>query len=217
MSKLDLNLIFSRNKKVYSIAAKNYNEKFKQRLSFNRAIARNFVKELRKTSLKKKLNILDIGCAVGIDSYCLVEEGCKITGLDISSSMISKARKNVPRTKFIIGNFWDYDFSEKFDGIYAQNFIHLFPREAAEKMILKMAKLLKKNGLIHLTTSEEGQSREGFFKKKGYRGSLLRYRKFWEVEEFKQMILGLGLKICRFYKTSSFEHFPWMVAEAGKK
>jgi ubiquinone/menaquinone biosynthesis C-methylase UbiE len=52
--------------------------------------------------------VLDAGAGTGLPTALqLVEAGCRVTGLDISSRMLEIARKNVPEAEFVFGDIVD--------------------------------------------------------------------------------------------------------------
>jgi len=217
MNKLTNNeTIFSFNQKAYSSLAEEYNQKFTSRVRLNSPLVKDFTQDLRCKTGKNQPNILDVGCAVGTCTYSLVAEGCQVVGLDVSSKMLALAKKNVPRATFNVGNFYKYQFSNTYDGIFAQNFIHLFPKSMAEKIIIKMGNLLKTNGLIYLSTTNERVSKEGFYPKQGYCQEVIRFRKFWKFDELEETIKNLGFKIFKSYKTKPEGGYPWMIFEIEK-
>lgn len=75
------------------------------------------LKEAKK--LKKKLNIIDVGCGPGRYVYDLANSGHIVTGIDISKDMINIARKKnynlKNKTKFIVGDYLKKNFVKKFD------------------------------------------------------------------------------------------------------
>src|SRR4030042_4038993 len=79
------------------------------------------LKELEEFVYLSKKNggskVLDLGCGSGIQSKQLFEAGLKVVGLDLSSKMISQAKKRVPEAKFIVGDMTKMEFiKEEFDG-----------------------------------------------------------------------------------------------------
>ena len=52
--------------------------------------------------LPKEAHVLDVGCGAGIPTAnFLIKRGIKVTGIDLSDSMLSMARENVPDAEFI--------------------------------------------------------------------------------------------------------------------
>ena len=210
---LSLDKIFTLNKKAYDSLAHKYNEQYSDRFNHNNWLVQQYVLNLKAITKKENPSVLDIGCAVGLDAYALLQEGCKVLGIDISPEMIVFAKQNAPNAKFEVDNFIEHEFSQTFDGIYSQNFIHLFPKETAIQMINKMGSLLNPGGLIHITTSDEGDKGEGLFDKAEYKGNIQRYRKFWSYEELLEVILKLNFKIINTFYTLPFGKNPWMIIE----
>ncbi|MEJ2251076.1 MAG: class I SAM-dependent methyltransferase, partial [Candidatus Lokiarchaeota archaeon] len=69
----------------------------------NRDLAK-FNSELERFSklLPKNAHILDVGTGIGVPTAkFLIEKGFKVTGIDISTTMIHQAKKNVPEANFL--------------------------------------------------------------------------------------------------------------------
>jgi len=119
--------------------------------------------------LKKLLNLLprnpcflDFGCGTGIpfDKY-LVEHGCKVTGIDFSQKHINQAKRNVPQATFIKADFSSFEPRGTFEAIVAFYAIFHIPKEEHRELFLKMARLLKVNGVILITLGNaEGEVEE---------------------------------------------------------
>lgn len=214
---LDPVQIVGLNKMAYDQLSVEYGQSFEKRLPLNRWLVEVYVNELKSISGKAKPKVLDIGCAVGIDALSLSELGCEVLGMDVSEKMVEVARFKVPNVNFKVGDFYKESFSEKFDGVFAQNFIHLFPKNVAVELVKKMADLLADHGLIHLTTSDENKSTEGLFSKETYKGDVIRYRKFWDFEEFRNVLESLGLVVQNSFYTLPFGGSPWMVFHVTKR
>jgi 2-polyprenyl-3-methyl-5-hydroxy-6-metoxy-1,4-benzoquinol methylase len=90
------------------------NEIFRKSMKTRYILALNEVKKIRK-----KLNIIDIGCGPGRYAYDLAKLGHNITGIDISSDMINIAKKKnlifKKKTNFIEGNYLYKNLNQKFD------------------------------------------------------------------------------------------------------
>ena len=103
--------------------------------------------------LKKGAKILDLGSGPGIpyDKY-LVNQGFDVTGIDISKKHIDIARKNVPKARYIKGDFSKVDFEkESFHAIVSFYAIFHVPRDEHRNLFIRINELLKKDGIILVT------------------------------------------------------------------
>lgn len=140
-------------RKAYDKVAQEY-DKYRGEFD-NREQLEEFCNRLSRGS-----KVLDLGCGAGmpIDSF-LVDKGFSVTGVDISSSMISLARKNVPSAEFIYRNMVDVDFPENsFDGVIAAYSIIHVPKEKEDILFDKIRLWLKDKGLLLMSLAlDEGE------------------------------------------------------------
>lgn len=69
-------------------------------------------------------NILDLGCGTGYLTHIISESGAKVTGIDNSKEMISKAQHQYPGIDFKIISAEDFDFKEALDAIFSNATLH---------------------------------------------------------------------------------------------
>ncbi len=114
----------------------SYSKKFDEiydtktnKYSFLKILINEFLRKSMKTryilalreakKLKKKLNVIDIGCGPGRYANDLAISGHNVTGIDISRDMINIAiEKNYTlknKTNFIVGDYLKKNFAKKFD------------------------------------------------------------------------------------------------------
>jgi SAM-dependent methyltransferase len=62
---------------------------------------------VNKTSANDTSVILDVGCGTGHHVDALSQKNLKVLGIDISDSMIKKAKDNFPNRDFVVGNALD--------------------------------------------------------------------------------------------------------------
>jgi 2-polyprenyl-3-methyl-5-hydroxy-6-metoxy-1,4-benzoquinol methylase len=76
-------------------------------------------------------DVLDIGCGAGVPvARFLVRAGFKVTGVDVSSSMLELARVHVPEANFVKMDMRQLEFdADCFDGICAFYSLFHVPRE----------------------------------------------------------------------------------------
>ncbi len=72
---------------------------------------------IKKRAKIKVRTLLDIGCGGGKNVYHL-KKHFKITGIDISKSMLSNAKKLNPKCEFHIGDMRNFDLGRQFDSVF---------------------------------------------------------------------------------------------------
>jgi cyclopropane fatty-acyl-phospholipid synthase-like methyltransferase len=170
-----------------------------------------FLKKLIRL-LPKNPNILDFGCGVGIpfDKY-LVENDCKVTGIDISQKHINEAKKNVPKAKFIKGDFSKIYFQENFDAIISFYAIFHIPKKEHKKLLLKIFGLLKKNGKILITLGTS----KGYSEENEWCGAKMAWSSY-APEKYKKLLDETGFKILESEfegKKGDEEYHFWVLAQ----
>lgn len=142
--------------------------------------------------IPKKANLLDLGSGPGvpIDKY-LVDQGIKVTGIDLSQKHVNLAKKNVPKARFIKGDFSQYEFSEKFDAIISFYSIFHIPRKEHYDLFLKMYGLLNDGGIILVTLGTSGSE---YGEEENWAGTKMAWSTY-EPKEYKRIIKEIGFKI----------------------
>lgn len=113
----------------------------------------------KEISKDKNCEILDIGCGTGRHAIELAKRGYNVTGIDLSESMIKKARKNAKKYKldvdFQIADARKLDYNDSFD-LVVMICEGAFPLMETDEMnfeILKNAsKALNMKGKLIFTT-----------------------------------------------------------------
>lgn len=114
--------------------------------------------------LPENAHVLDLGCGAGIPTAkFLTEKGIKVTGIDLSETMLNLARKNVPSAKFIKMDMNELEFNEEtFDGIVSVYALFHIPKERHFEIFKKAFEILKPGGILMINTGvseSEGTSR----------------------------------------------------------
>ncbi len=174
-----------RNKKAYGLVAEEYFQRRPLLIENNEKVINNLLKHLE---IKENLSVLDVGVGSGLDLEIFNNNGFKTYGTDISEKMIELARINSPNSQYYLGNFLDLEFGRKFSVIYAQAFIHLFPKGEIPKIFEKMYSILENNGLIHFSTTIHSKPSEGLEEKKDYKEKVKRFRKRWALNELNEFL-----------------------------
>jgi SAM-dependent methyltransferase len=178
--------------KIYDSVANEY----KERLIKARQIKKETT-QLLLNYLKPGDLVLDLGCAIGYDTKMLSRK-CSVVGIDISEEMIKKARsqnKGNRKVTIIHGDFLSMKFDRKFDGIFANAFIHLFPTSIDAKVFKKIRTSLGAGGVAYISTTISKRLKEGWYTKKGYSSKEKRFRKFWTKKALTKLITDSDFKI----------------------
>jgi len=103
-----------------------------------------------QANLNSKSSVLDVGCGTGVLFKYFKEAGVletNITGCDLSSQMLEKAKHNYPHAKYFQGDIIDFEeASGKYDAVFFNAcFGNIFDQLAALK---KAVSVLKQQGQI---------------------------------------------------------------------
>ena len=90
--------------------------------------------------------ILDLGCGTGALTRELAAGGARVIGLDLSESMVEKARENEPELEFYVGDAAALTCEDRFDTIFSNAVFHWIPDQ--RKLIRSVKKALKKGGAL---------------------------------------------------------------------
>ena len=100
-------------------------------------------------------HVLDIGCGMGREAFCLYDLGFKVTAVDISKPIISEAKRLALESKreieFTLINGLDLPFeNDSFDIalIWSQTFGLLYEEQSKIHMLQECNRILKKGGII---------------------------------------------------------------------
>lgn len=88
--------------------------------------------------------ILDIGCGTGQLIAAIAESGATVTGLDNSPAMIDEARRLYPGIEFQLGDAHDFEFEERFDGVFSNAALHWI--SDPDSVAACVSRSLKRNG-----------------------------------------------------------------------
>ncbi len=111
-----------------------------------------------KFRVLKGKKMLDLGCGTGSLAIMLGRRGAAVRGLDVSESMIAKAKDKKPQAlnvQFIQGNMLNMDSYisvSNFDAIYCfgNTLVHLKDKNEIEKVFSQVSYKLKSSGTFYL-------------------------------------------------------------------
>lgn len=94
---------------------------------------------------------LDLGTGPGTQAIELAKKRFKVTGSDVSSSAIEKAKVPTSNVNFVIDNILNSKFeSESFDYILDRGCFHVLSSDERITYLNQIKRILKKNGIIFL-------------------------------------------------------------------
>jgi SAM-dependent methyltransferase len=95
-------------------------------------------------------HVLDVCCGTGHLSALLTARGCRVTGLDVSSEMIVRARSNAPAAEFIVTDAARFRLPATFDAAVStfDSLNHLTDPGALEAAFRNIAAALRPGSLL---------------------------------------------------------------------
>jgi len=136
-------------------------------------------------------DVLDVGCGAGIPvARFLVDAGFKVTGVDVSSSMLELARVHVPEANFLKMDMRQLEFdADCFDGICAFYSLFHVPREEHLQVLIGFNRLLRQDGILLFSSGMSAW--EGI---EDFHGT----RMFWshpDREVTRQLVMDAGFAV----------------------
>jgi 2-polyprenyl-3-methyl-5-hydroxy-6-metoxy-1,4-benzoquinol methylase len=97
--------------------------------------------------------VLDLGCGAGVPvSETLIDEGCRVYGLDASPSLVEAFRRRFPEAPVACEPAEDSDFfGRSFDGVVAIGLVFLLAPETQRQVLLRVASALSPRGRLLFT------------------------------------------------------------------
>jgi SAM-dependent methyltransferase len=140
--------------KIYDLIAEEYSKNFDSIESEDDLIFLNtFLSYLKPNSY-----VVDIGCGTGFSAGYFFEKGMRVEGADLSSGMISIARRNYPQIPFSISDMREFSPKEKADAVWAGYSLFHFEQEEFEKTLKQIRTYLRPAGMFGLAMQEgEGE------------------------------------------------------------
>ena len=176
-------------KKSYEKTALKYVRTFSKNPNYKLVLDR-IIRKIPRGS-----NVLDAGCGAGVPVSRYLSKRFNVVGIDISSKMLSLARKNVPGAEFKKMSMTDIEFAPNSFSLIC-SFFALFhvSREEIPEVLKKFHELLKDNGYLVLSLGELKEEKEhvsSFLGEKMYFTATTR-------KKLIKMLKGMGFKIIYF-------------------
>jgi len=119
------------------------------------AFVEPFIAALRRIGLKMSspqegMLVLDVGCGTGSSLHLYHAAGCRVYGIDASSSMLAIARNKLgPRASLQLGDASQMPFADgRFDLVVAMFILHEMPAEIRPLVMSETLRILKREGRI---------------------------------------------------------------------
>jgi cyclopropane fatty-acyl-phospholipid synthase-like methyltransferase len=132
------------------------------------------------------------GCGRGYDVLTLASESRVAIGLDCSEEAMKQAEqlrdsRGIPRERaqFVVGNFFDYPFGQKFNLVYDLTFFCALPPESRSKWAKRMKEIIEPGGELVTVLFPIGDYEGG----PPYAMSLELYKQFLEPLGFESFYM----------------------------
>lgn len=166
----------SRQAQAYSDLLPTYLSRFELLQPVHAVVLDRVVK-----GLSMNATVLEVGCGAGSSLELISARGLNAEGIDISPDMARAARSR-SGCRVVCGDFLSYEFDKKYDLVFAQAFVHLFPKPVAPAVIARLQSLALKR--VFFSTSLADTPSEGWEEKDG----VVRYRSRYSSAEFMNLI-----------------------------
>jgi ubiquinone/menaquinone biosynthesis C-methylase UbiE len=154
-------------------------------------------------------HLLDVGCGAGVPvARFLVDAGFKVTGIDVSSSMLTLARVHVPEATFIKMDMRQLEYDVAcFDGICAFYSLFHIPREEHLQVLVGFSRALRQDGVLIFSSGKSAWQGVGNF-----HGAQM----FWshpDREATRQWVIDAGCAVImsKVRELGGEEHY-WVMA-----
>ncbi|MFX1310510.1 MAG: class I SAM-dependent methyltransferase [Promethearchaeota archaeon] len=151
---------------ISNLVGKGYNKIAKD--YYTHRDLNKFNGELEKliSLIPENAHVLDAGCGAGIPTAkFLVKRGIKVTGIDLSDTMLSMARENVPEANFIKMDINEIKFDENmFDALISVYTLFHISKQNHFSIFKKFLEILKPGGILLINTGvSESEGKSNFF------------------------------------------------------
>lgn len=156
-------------------------------------------------------HLLELGCGNGRDSLFFLKLGLRVTGIDASDYVIEKLNHKVSNQSdaiFICEDFTNHfpKYETKYDYVYSRFTLHAISERQENKMLNNIKKYLANDGLffIEARTVHDSLYGKGINVNKNAYIYDNHYRRFIDVDEFKQKLEWLNFKILFLNEQTGF-------------
>lgn len=149
--------------------------------------------------------LLEIGSGPGRDARIFVDKGLHVTGLDLSSSLVEIARKDVPEASFVVGDVLEMPyFDATYDGIWTCATLHHLKKEDLPIALNEMFRVLKPGAPAFI--SVKGGEGEHFKQDLEFEGRE-RFFSFYKQDEFEKFLTDAHFEILDVWTETTEDRF----------
>ncbi|MCJ2555101.1 MAG: class I SAM-dependent methyltransferase [Candidatus Thermoplasmatota archaeon] len=171
----------------YDRIAEAYTDARREMKQRNETYVRLLLKRLRPDS-----KILDAGCGSGIPITKVLAERHDVTGVDISSRQVERARTLIPEASFLKADMTRLSFpAGTFDAVVSFYAIIHVPREEHQELLGGFHRMLRRGGLLLVTLGSDSWVGTEEYKPFGVRMHWSHYG----PEEYRQMLAEVGFEV----------------------
>ena len=135
-------------------------------------------------------NALDVGCGAGGRFINILNKrNYQVTGIDVSSNMITVAKQNHPEHSFHQQNICTWIPDKKYDFIYAWDSLFHLPLDQHQPVLNRLCDCLSESGVMMFTLGDaEGEHEDQWHNESFYCSSI-------GINKTLEILLAQGLKI----------------------
>ncbi|WP_336855946.1 class I SAM-dependent methyltransferase [Sinomonas albida] len=142
------------------------------------------------------VRVLDVGCGSGVNLAMFEALGADATGIDVSPNMVRAATITSPNSMVILGDIRTQHLPDlDYHIVFAKAFVHLFPLKGFDPLMRRMKSLTRAGGILYIATTSHQVSSEGYFEKADYRGSPVRFRRYWNESDLRTKVSDCGFRV----------------------
>lgn len=136
-----------------------------------------------------------------------------MTGIELSRKHLKRAKQNVPKAEYILGDFLKYPFvSEGYEGVIALYSLFHVPRDRHQELLAKIQTLLKPRGHLLITVGTEDVP---YKERASFCGAEMAWS-FFDADTNMKMIVESGFAILKTANEKDFgstESHLWILAQ----
>lgn len=189
-------------------------EKIAARWANAHQYSRYWDNEIKKFhELLPKGTLLEIGCGSGRDAKKLISLGYDYFGTDLSTNLLTEARKANPKASFQETSLYNLDFTSKFDGFWCAAVLLHVPKKRINEALSAIKRNLKPDAVGFIAVKEgKGEKMETF----NYKKTEQRFFAYWDLSEFRKVLLLNKFKILHDERKTKSDGTTWLTYHVQK-